>query len=52
MARLKIPFSSNRTQAVIELNFSNFLLVRNGSAKGTEFIQEGTEANQTVLAWK
>lgn len=51
MATLKIPCSSNTTQAVLKLNFSIFLL-RNGNAEGTEFNQEDTEANQTVLAWK
>lgn len=46
MATLKILCSGERTQAILTLHILfQYFLVRNGSLKGTEFIQEGTEAN-------
>lgn len=50
MAIPEIPCSSDRTQAILILHLLfQYFLARNGSVKGTEFIQEGTEANPILI---
>lgn len=54
MAIPEIPCSSDRTQAILILHLLfQYFLARNGSVKGTEFIQEGTEANPIliIMSW-